>query len=661
MEYNSLEVSMTPELFDRSIKGSPKTAVKELIWNALDADATEIEVMFESDGDPKYPRITSVIVKDNGNGIPYEQVEELFGNFGCSNKTNTYKSPAGRVYHGKHGQGRYKSFAIGCYVKWTTIYLCEDGQKYQYDIHIDSSERLKANFSRNKIPVDISIHTGTTVEVYGITSDKSGAISRLSNYDDILPDLISTFATYLIAYKNISLIYEGRAIKPESYINDIFNETIEFVDENEEVFRASVTVINWNSINLSNIYFCGEDGVVFDEKELSILQKESMSLHIMSAYYQKMHLENTLNMGELDPVFSSLLDLAKDFLRQCIKENYLTDAEDEIRQIKTTKIYPYEDQPKSEVERVEREVFDILAIEVNKVVPDLRKANQSTKKLTYKLIQEAVRTNPSSIKRILSEVFDLTKEQQDNLAEMLSYTTLPAIIDTAKTIGDRLTFIYMLEEMVYNDSIGKPIKERSQFHKILLKELWVFGEKYFLGTSDKSLKNVLLKHIKCLGREDLIPNIPPEATENLSAIPDICLFNQTCIGYEMLENLVIELKKPTLTLGKNELDQIENYAITVSANPIFAKDSTKWNFILIGKDFNDYVKEKLKNKVLGTGNLYNTDTVSVSVLKWSDVIQENKFKYEHLREKLNFQLSDDPDIAVDYLLKKHAELFPKTS
>ena len=270
-----------------------------------------------------------------------------------------------------------------------------------------------------------------------------------------------------------------------------------------------------------------------------------------------------------------------------------------------------------------------------------------------------MKTNPTSLRRILSEVFDLSKEQQDSLAEMLTYTTLPAIIDTAKVIGDRLTFVHMLEEMVYNDSIGKPIKERSQFHKVLLRELWVFGEKYYLGASDVSLKKVLIEHVKSLGRDELIPDIPSEAAEDLTRIPDICLFQQSCLGYEILDNLIVELKRPTLTLTKKELDQIEDYALTVSANPRFSKVTTKWNFILVGKDYNDYVREKLKNKLDGPGNFYNNDYVSVSVFRWSDIIQENKLKYEFLREKLNYQLKEDPDIAIDYLLSKYAELFPK--
>jgi len=91
---------------------------------------------------------------------------------------------------------------------------------------------------------------------------------------------------------------------------------------------------------------------------------------------------------------------------------------------------------------------------------------------------------------------------------------------------------------------------------------------------------------------------------------------------------------------------------------LFDKDTTKWKFILLGKEFDSYVENRLRNRTQGEGNLFDDGRISISVLKWSSVIQENKFKYEFLRKKLNHQLSDDPNFASDYLRTKHAELFP---
>lgn len=57
---------MTPEHFDRSIKGSPKEAIKELIWNACDADAKNIEVKFELDSSMGFEDVTDIYVHDDG-------------------------------------------------------------------------------------------------------------------------------------------------------------------------------------------------------------------------------------------------------------------------------------------------------------------------------------------------------------------------------------------------------------------------------------------------------------------------------------------------------------------------------------------------------------------------------------------------------------------
>lgn len=113
MAYKSVNVEITQEHFDRSVKGSPKEAVKELIWNACDADAKNIEVSFDYDGIAGAESVSDIYVKDDGHGIAIDHIEEYFGKYGRSQKTYSDKSPGGRIYHGKLGQGRYKSLAAG--------------------------------------------------------------------------------------------------------------------------------------------------------------------------------------------------------------------------------------------------------------------------------------------------------------------------------------------------------------------------------------------------------------------------------------------------------------------------------------------------------------------------------------------------------------------
>ena len=660
MSYKSMILEITQEHFDRSIKGSPREAIKELIWNACDADAKNIEVSFSYEGMAGAEQVSDIFVKDDGHGIPFGYIEEYFGKYGRSQKTYSDKSPGGRIYHGKLGQGRYKCLAAGTYVDWDTVYCDETGKLLSFEIKICAGSRMDISYSETP-EKSTTGHTGTIVHIHEISEERISSITSMAEPGVMIPELLTTFAPYLLAYTDISIKYNGVMLDPVEQIKKQEEKNLIFEQEGKPPVEARVVAITWKQAQFAKFYICGSSGVVYDEKDFAPLKKASTSVYLMGQHFEKMHRENTLVMGDADPAYAYFEEEAKKFVKEFVGEQETDDAAAEIRRIKAEGIYPYQGEPEDEVKKAERDVFDVLAVEVNRAVPQLKSAGRDAKKLTYRLIREAVNTNPESIKTILTEVFNLTQQQQDDLAELLTHTHLPEIIDTAKTVSDRLVFLQVLEQMVYNDSVGKAIKERTQFHKVLLKELWVFGDKYALGTSDQSLKNILSAHIKCLGRDTLIPDIPPEAAEDLTRIPDICLFRQICPAYEQYEHLVIELKRPTLKLTKKEVDQIEDYALTVSENPLFDKSKTKWKFILLGREFDNYVVNRLKNRTQGEGNFYNSEdgSVSISILKWSSLIQDNKFKYEFLRKKLNHQLSDDPNFASDYLRTKHAELFPE--
>lgn len=657
MAYKSVNVEITQEHFDRSIKGSPKEAVKELIWNACDADAKNIEVSFDYDGIAGAESVSDIYVKDDGHGIAIDRIEEYFGKYGRSQKTYSDKSPGGRIYHGKLGQGRYKSLAAGNFLDWDSVFRDESGTLLRCEIHINSASRMNISYSETAEKAE-SEHTGTIVHIHGIPDEKIGFITKMAEPMETIPDLLATFAPYLLAYTDITIKYNGVTVDPAQQIKSQEDQELVYEEDGKEPIKARLSAITWKEAQFNKLYICGSSGVVYAEMDYTPLKRTSTSLYLMGDLFEQMHRDNTLSMGNTNPAYAYFEEEAKKFARALVGEQEEEDAAVEIARIKEEGIYPYDGEPEDDMKKAERDVFDVFAVQVNRAVPQLKSSSRQTKKLTYRLMREAINTNPASIKTILTEVFNLTQQQQDDLAELLTHTSLPDIIDTAKTVSDRLVFLQVLEEMVYNDSVGKAIKERTQFHKVLLKELWIFGEKYTLGTSDQSLRNLLKAHLNCLGRDELTPEIPPEAVEDLTRIPDLCLFQQICPSYENFEHLVIELKRPTLTLSLKEMDQIRDYALTVAENPMFDKTRTKWHFVLLGQRLDQHVQRALRNQTVGEGNFYNADNVSISVFEWSKIIQDNKLKYEYLRRKLNHQLSSDPNFASDYLRTKHAELFP---
>jgi len=59
------------------------------------------------------------------------------------------------------------------------------------------------------------------------------------------------------------------------------------------------------------------------------------------------------------------------------------------------------------------------------------------------------------------------------------------------------------EEIEFDKELKKHVKERSQLHRILANETWVFREEYALTADDTTLTTELKAHTALLGREDL--------------------------------------------------------------------------------------------------------------------------------------------------------------
>lgn len=112
-------------------------------------------------------------------------------------------------------------------------------------------------------------------------------------------------------------------------------------------------------------------------------------------------------------------------------------------------------------------------------------------------------------------------------------------------------------------------------------------------------------------------------------------------------------------LSKRELDQIEDYAFKIATNNLFPKEKTKWSFILIAKDYDEFIKFKLQEvDKKSKGNYYNSadGSISITVCKWNDLILENKLKYNFLKEKLAYKIDDDME-GMNYVKLKYSEYF----
>ena len=117
-------------------KANGINAISELIWNALDADSTRIEIEYETNSIGTYSYIK---IKDNGHGLTYTKAQEVFGKLGGSDKKLLTQSPNGRSFHGKEGKGRYKSLALGDLVKFESTYR-NNGHLENFTVKVDRNQ-----------------------------------------------------------------------------------------------------------------------------------------------------------------------------------------------------------------------------------------------------------------------------------------------------------------------------------------------------------------------------------------------------------------------------------------------------------------------------------------------------------------------------------------
>ncbi len=116
-------VELTKDHLERLAKTQPLTGIIELIWNAFDADATDVKVEF---GRNELDGIEEIRVVDDGHGMTPAEVERAFGALGGSHQSFTKTSPSGRSFHGRDGQGRYKAAGIGNRIVWATVAASPD-------------------------------------------------------------------------------------------------------------------------------------------------------------------------------------------------------------------------------------------------------------------------------------------------------------------------------------------------------------------------------------------------------------------------------------------------------------------------------------------------------------------------------------------------------
>src|SRR5688572_25131826 len=102
MSEHSYLVEVKTDFLEKITRAKPTHAIAEFIWNALDADATEVEVRVEFN---ELGAMSAVEVSDNGTGIPFAESKQLFTSLGGSwKRLSAVTKKEHRQLHGQDGR-----------------------------------------------------------------------------------------------------------------------------------------------------------------------------------------------------------------------------------------------------------------------------------------------------------------------------------------------------------------------------------------------------------------------------------------------------------------------------------------------------------------------------------------------------------------------------
>lgn len=656
------EVSITTEGIQKNLKSfKPLDALCEYIWNGFDAKADRVDVKLYTN---EFGLLNMISIEDNGTGIVYEELGDKFKPFNDSKKYDISKKVNHSLPHGRQGIGRLTFFAFAQRARWNTVYE-KSGNKYEYYIDMEKDTLNQYDDNGGKKPQITGKNVGTEVIFTQV---------QQFSKDDIVEKIKIEFFWFLELNKprNFQILVDGEKVTYDEFII----KKIEFVPAAELTYKYEISIVQWNQSlgkEFSKFYFIDSDNEE-KYKEATKLNKKSdeffHSIFIKSSYFDNFYFEKEMDgqaclfPSKNEQEYRKLMDAINVFLYK-FRRRYLKGASDKfIDKLIDSKIYP-EFNANNPIDTYRKSELDNLVGTLYAAQPKIfTNLSDDNKKITIgllKLIMDA--EDKDNLFKVLKQVVDLDEDELAELAGVLKYTSLSNITRLVKLIEDRQKVIQGLKELVFNKDMYA--KEVPHIQNVVENHYWLFGEQYNLITAAEpdftyALKGLILA---TTGKDEDVDIDHEDKNKEM----DIFMIRQDRKG-DVTENVVVELKRPTVALGETQLSQVKKYLQVIRKDDRFNMGNVKWTFYLVGNKFNTsgFLEGELENnRNHGEQHLvYWVDNgmTKIYVLKWSEIFDEFSKRHEYLLDKLNLEEElwlkqhDNADNVVDNIVYNSATL-----
>lgn len=659
MPQNIVKISGTTEINDEGIKKlfkntEPWEAIFQLAWNGFDANAKNVFITVTEN---ELSRAESVTVLDDGDGIDIANIDNNFGRFNDSSKKEDI------TQHGYHGRGRLSFHKLSDAAIWYT-----KSEKLSKEALIKINNANIKSYDGNEILNKKDQHLLLSNQAHGTCVELLSLSKNLPEIVKLRELLAIEFGWYLTLNKDRTLKLNSSAISVPAH--DPHKKIIKI-----DKFSFELNIIRWHekpSSEKSYIYLLNSAGKIV-YKTLSSFNNKG---NFYSSIYIKSDWGNDFenSVGSLfdnkdghhihSKTWVSVQKQITEFTQKIYNEYLKKLADETIDDFINEGIFP--SYSSKDVVYAEWRLENTKTIVRSIYIADptvFSHLNKKQKKIIVRLLDKlSVSNENDSLFEVLDSILELDAETLDIFAKQLQKTSLENIISTIEMLQGRRSVINKLRELMNNHY--KEVLETPDLQKIIENNTWLFGHQYEMLGAEEDTFTKIAKNLR-----DNIKNIDTIEADDLSDGGTIKGANKQCdlflarkiprtdsYGKKYYKCIVIEIKRPSVSLNVKHLRQLDDYAAIIKKYPEFSSEHMHFELILVGRktsSVDSEINSRINNlKAKGEMGLVSDDeNMKRYVLNWYTLLDGLELSYGFMLEKLNFKRDNLMNVSKKELVE----------
>ena len=595
------------KLAGKSILHDPKVAIVELVANAWDAGANEVNITW-----PTKDNEQQFAIEDNGSGLTENEFLDRWRTLAYDRTLSQGKTvlvgSRRRTVFGKNGVGRFAGF---CFGDSYFVASNKDEEHIEYEVEVGGGT---APFSlRKHNPISFVRENGTKLFVTNCNP------SRISE-EDVRSEIGMRFLTdpsFKCSVNGVvvdfSHIPSENIASEELELNSGHKVEIIVIDTNDADKTTKQHGIAWHV----NGRLVGEaDWKSYGFDEIIDGRSTEAKRHTFIIYVD--HLSETDAVKKdwtgfnPTPEFEEARSEVYDFVRSHILGQTKQKREKTFNNVKKA-----HKDALSSLTPLRKERWEQFVTEIQ------NECNNLSEKDLFKLSGVLIKMEKSDTKySLISKLHDLDSTQIDSLHNILEDWSL----DLAKEVLDELQIRLKLLDELRERVLDNKTREVQDLQPLFHQGLWIFGPEF--ETIEFTSNEGMTKVIQNLFKIDLTGsrNRPDFAILPNGTVGSYCYHKYDDQGAEVgIERLVIvELKKPDVPISTDEKAQCWRYVSELMRKGLISRD-TKVTCFVLGSEVDPIEQEPRKE---------NNDRCIIQPLDYQVVIARAKSRLLKLYDRV---------------------------